>query len=374
MMGHSELTAESPHHSSGNYVILDAIEALKWVHENIARFGGNPGSVTLFGQSGGANITSLLLTSPLTKGLIHRAIIESGAPAQYNRPTPSLHTLEQSGVLAAEALNAPPSGAVKYMRGLPVSDIVAASGRLFKMKHNPYDEGIDGYAIPKSPSEAFRSHTEWRVPIIIGSTSDDSASIEGVTPLIADASQKEVAAWVEGALKTFYGKYPDLLERAQKIYGLRGTPNEVSAYPPIGPIQQQLGVDLHERCPVQTTALWHSTIAPTWTYEFSRSIPGHLPVHASELRFVFGYLSTDELADPSAHKLADDMQQYWTNFAKTGDPNGPGLPVWSRYDAATKQSVEFTNDGPVQRIAMRAVACGPYIDQISREPKPLLVK
>jgi para-nitrobenzyl esterase len=373
MMAHPELTAESPHRASGNYVILDAIAALQWVHDNIARFGGDPGNVTVFGQSGGATITSYLVTSPLTKGLITRAIIESGAPAQVSRPPLSEQQLEQIGVKAAELLKAPSTDAIKYLRGLPASEIAAASKALWKSNVR-FGEGIDGYAVLQAPPEVFRSHEEPRVPMIIGSTAQDSNQIEGVSPLNPNASPEETRAWVENAVQVFYGQYQDLLERAQKIYGLRGGPNEVSSYPPYGAVAYQLGVDLHHRCAVLTTASWHSTIAPTYVYEFTREIPSYPPVHESELRFVFGFLSTDEVADESAHKLADAMQTYWTNFAKTGNPNGPGLPLWPQYNATTKQAIDFTNDGPVQRNEYRAVACAPYIDKTNRTPKLLSTK
>jgi para-nitrobenzyl esterase len=375
MMGHPELTAESPHHSSGNYVIMDAIAAIRWVHDNIERFGGDPGNVTVFGQSGGAHVTSFLVTSPLTRGLIHRAIAESGAVAQFNRPILNLKQLEQMGVVAAKTLGAPSTGAIKYLRGLPASKIAAATDevrqRLLEMDFQPDDEGIDGYAIPESPPEVYRSHKEAAVPMIIGSTAVDTGTMIADSPMDANPSREEVQAWVKRVLGLFYGKYPDLLERAEKIYGLHGTPNEVSTYPPYGTIRQQLGVDLNHRCGVQATALWHSTIAPTWTFEFTRSSHGPA-VHTAELRFVFGYLSNDELTDPSARKLADMMQQYWTNFAKTGDPNGAGLPVWAKYNAATKQSVEFTDDAAVPKTGSRAVACGPFVDRLNRDPKPLM--
>jgi para-nitrobenzyl esterase len=374
LMGHPELTAESPHHASGNYAILDAIAALRWVHDNIARFGGDPGNVTVLGQSGGAHITSFLTTAPLAKGLIKRAIIQSGAVAQYkDGTTPGLERLEQSGVLTAKALNAPSTDSIKYLRRLPASDITATARKIRATPGNAnfYDEGIDGYAIPESPAEVYRSHREEPIPILIGNNAQDSNRVEGVPSLSPKASPEEVRAWMKKTLKVFYGKYPDLLEQAEKIYGLSDAPNEVSTDPAYGPIQLQLGVDLDQRCAVVATALWHSTVAPTYVYEFSRSSPGYAPVHAAELRAVFGYSSTAELADGSGHKLDDVLQQYWANFAKTGDPNGPGLPEWPKYDAAAKKSIDFTNDGPIQRTADHAVACAPYVDKLDRLPKPL---
>jgi para-nitrobenzyl esterase len=372
LMGHPELTAESLHHASGNYTIMDDIAALKWVHNNVARFGGDPDNVTVLGQSGGAHTTSFLLASPLAKGLIKRAIIESGAVAQYkDGTTPDLQHLEQSGVLTAKALNAPPTDAIKYLRGLPASDIVDAARKIRATPGNAnfYDEGIDGYVIPESPAEVYRSHREPAIPILIGNNAQDSSQIAGVRSLKPNASPEEASAWMKKALDAFYGKYPDLLERAEKIYGLSGGAGEVPDNPLYGPVPLQLGVDLDQRCAVVATALWHSTVAPTYVYEFARSAPGYPPLHAAELRAVFGYSSTAEVAD-GTYKLDDVMQQYWANFAKTGDPNGPGLPEWPKYDA-TEKSIQFTNDGPVQKSASHGVSCGPYVDKLNRLPEPL---
>ena len=125
------------------------------------------------------------------------------------------------------------------------------------------------------------------------------------------------------------------------------------------------------RCGVATTALWHSAVAPTYRFEFSRATPDRPALHGSELPFLFGYLSTEDLKDPEALKVRDQVQAYWTNFAKTGDPNGPGLPVWRKYDA-TNPSMEFVNDGAVARTAVRAVACAPFIEKFTREAAPMV--
>lgn len=374
LMGHPELTAESPHHSSGNYTILDVVAALRWVHDNIARFGGDPGNVTLLGQSGGGRIVSFLTTSPLAKGLITHAILQSGPIAQYmNGKIATLGELEESGELTGKALNAPSTDPIKYLRAVPASGIVDTARKIRATPGNAnfYETGIDGYAIPESPAEVYRSHREAPIPILIGNNAQDSNRIADAPSLSPKASPEQVRAWMKQALTVFYGKYPDLLEHAEKIYGLSGAANEVSTYPPYGSVQLQMGVDLDQRCAVVATALWHSTVAPTYVYEFSRSSPGNPPVHAAELRAVFGYSSTAELADGSGPKLDDVMQQYWANFAKTGNPNGPGLPEWPTYDATTTKSMDFTNDGPIQRTASRTVACGPYVDKLARLPKPL---
>ena len=373
MMGHPELTAESPHHASANYGILDEIAVLKWIHENIASFGGDPGNVTVFGQSGGSHLISMLLATPQTKGLIHRAILHSGAPMQSIRPYLTLKQLEQIGIATGEVLTAPSTGTIKYLRGLPASEIVAAMPavrtQLLDTTGQAYDEGTDGYAIPRPPNEVWSAHEELPVPVMIGSTAHDTTvAIAGEEPLNANASPEEVAAWEKRLLELFYGKDPDLLKQAMKIYGLLGSPNEISNYPPYGSPVLQLTVDLNHRCSSAMSAALHSTVAPTWQFEFTRTTPGHLPSHGSELRYIFGY---DDLEDADSRKQSDIMQQYWTNFAKTGDPNGPGLPVWPKYNTTAKQSMEFATEGPIERTANRAVACAPYIEKYTRHPKLL---
>jgi carboxylesterase type B len=205
--------------------------------------------------------------------------------------------------------------------------------------------------------------------MIIGNTSHDTAAtIRGAAIPDPKASREEVVAWEREILQIYYGKDPDLVEMAQKAYGLHGEPNDVSTYPPYGTPQQQIGTDLDHRCGTVLSASLHAAIAPTWMFEFSRTTPGHLPTHGAELRYLF---ASDDLEDAAARRQSDIMQGYWTNFAKNGDPNGPGLPPWAKYDAIKKQSLEFTNDGPITRTDMRALACAPYIEKYRRDPKPL---
>ena len=375
MMGHPELTAEDSDKSSGNYLLFDQIAALKWVRDNIARFGGDPGNVTAFGQSGGGRSAAMLVTSPLTKGLIHRAIIDSGGPTELVKPFTSLKEMEQIGALVAKALKAPEANAIDYLRTLPADQIVATLAEVrSQLDANDYqalDEGIDGYAIPRSPAEAFRNHQEAHIPIIIGNTALDSTTLNAAEPLPRDASREQARAWAKNMLQTFYAKYPDLLDKALKAYGFEEGPNDVPNYPPYGTFQQLVGIDLNHRCGTIIASSWHSIVAPTYQYEFSYATPMHPPSHEADLRFIFGYLSKDELSDAHAHQLSEQLQNYWVNFARTGDPNGSGLPAWPKYDTRKRQSIEFTNDGPIQRSAIRPIACSLYLDKANRDPELL---
>jgi para-nitrobenzyl esterase len=373
LVGHPELNAESPHHASANFSMLDQVAALKWVHDNIARFGGDPGNVTLFGQSGGARFTGMLLTSPLTKGLIHRAILMSDKNIPGTWPYGTPKDEEQSGIALAGALNAPATSQIKYLRSVPASQIAAAgrevSKRLTQHDYFSFDQGIDGYVVPKDPIEVYHDHKELPVPIMEGSTSLDATRVVDLaSPRVSDnATPAEKRAAMKNILGIFYGKYPDLLARAEKIYGVNGGPNQLSTNPAYGDPDIQLAVDFNHRCGEVTTALWHSKLAPTYHYEFTRSTPGHPPVHESDVRFVWDGLG-DESSDGSARKLADTIERYWTNFAKTGNPNGPGLPEWPKYDASRKPYMDFTNDGAVQKMAMQDAACQVYVEKFRRDP------
>ena len=384
--GHPELTAESQHHASGNYMFYDEVAALKWVQANIAKFGGDPDNVTVFGQSGGAHFISMFLTSPHAKNLIKRAIVESGAVADALRPYLTKHELEQMGIVLAQVVNAPTTGAIQYLRSLPASKISAAMPevrkRLTQMNYGAYDEGVDGYSITEPPPEVYRAHKELPIPLLVGHTALDTGAVNATTSgtgfsgvdgrLVnaAPTTRDQEVAWVKGVLDIFYEKYPDLLDKALKAYGIGGETTAKLNYPPYGTLVQQVGSDLNHRCGTRTTAIWHSAIAPTWEWEFSRSVPTAAR-HGAELKYVFGTLSKEELADPNAVKMRDLIQTYWTNFAKSGNPNGPGVPEWPRFSAADPKSIEFVDDGAVERSGARAEICAPYIEKLNREPHPM---
>ncbi len=371
MMGHPELTAESPHHASSNYPILDEIAVLKWIHENIGKFGGDPNNVTVFGFSGGAHVTSMLLSSPQTNGLIHRAIIHSGSPMQSVRPYLTLAEMENIGKVTAELLKAPAKDQIKFLRSLPATDFVnlmpAVRTKLLQEHgYQAYDEGTDGYAITQPTNEVWQNHKELKIPVMIGNAAVDSGSAPaGIGNLPANATPEETLAWQKILLEKFYAIEPDLLKRALQLYGITPGPNGVSTYAPYGPPAQQLGTDLNHRCSVGMSVAMHSAIAPAYEFEFSRTTSGRAPGHGSDIPYIFG---VDSLPDAAARHSSDVMQQYWTNFAKTGNPNGPGLPKWPQYDA-TRPSMEFTQDGPVLTTTPRQEVCALYIEKYTRDPK-----
>ena len=336
---HPDLTAESPHHASGNYALMDQIAALRWVRENIAKFGGDPGNVTIFGQSAGARDVGQLLASPLAKGLFHRAIEESGSV--LGGRTMSLREAEQLGRDIAEKMKAPAgAGSLAYMRGVPVQDVLKASP--------PYGSGllgpiVDGYVEPKSPPLVFQSGQQNRINLMIGSNARET-SFEGGP----EALQKEITS--------FYGS---LAPRALKMY------SQASTYPPYGDSGAQFLTDTAHRCRSLTIAGWHSaTGTPTYQYEFSHAFPESKigASHSGELRYVFGVFP----GQPSEQerKISLDMQIYWTNFARTGDPNGSGLPAWPKFDSTARRYLEFTDNGSVPKENLRRAYCDLYDENV----------
>jgi para-nitrobenzyl esterase len=342
-LAHPELTAESPHHSSGNYGILDQVAALKWVRENIARFGGDPGNVTVFGQSAGALDTGLLLTSPLASGLFHRAIAESGTVVINGNLTPSLASKEKAGLALAQKMNAPASGALKHLRSLSEADVLKASppyGGGGELRPEPI---VDGYAITQLPARQFLSGGELGVPLIIGNNGRERAIPGGPEGL-------------KKAIEQFYGT------TAAKAWDLYA--GNVSSYPPYGDLNAQYGTDIYFRCGAATIALWHSGKFPTYQYEFTRGYEPEGAVHSWELRYVFGNLM--EPYQEADRKLSDQMMQYWANFAKTGNPNGGSLAVWPKYDAARRGYLEFSAEGPVAKTALRVPFCDVFAETLKQ--------
>jgi para-nitrobenzyl esterase len=359
---HPALTAESPHHASGNYGLMDQIAALQWVQDNIKKFGGDPSNVTIFGESAGAMDVNLLMTSPLARGLFHRVIAESGSVLLENGAQP-LVTAEQSGMKLVEAAKFPSGdGALKALRGASAEQLLDAFGKIAGPSGVPPGLGVDvdGWVLPQSPTEVFASGKQLPADLIIGINAREFTG-----PPNASEVKKRIEA-----------RYGPLAQPALPLYGITTAANGTVSQGPPGPLYGDAGAqwmtDIAFRCPSAVVADWNSKSGrPTYQYQFSRGIPGHPEVgavHASEVGYVFGTLDASNQYSPkydaADYAISKAMQEYWTNFAKTGNPDGNGLPAWPQYRVESKRFLEFTDHGPVASAGLRRAQCEVFAEAL----------
>jgi len=333
---HPGLTSESEHKSSGNYGLMDQIAALQWVKKNVAKFGGDPDNITVFGQSAGAQDTSLLMTSPLSKSLFQRAIVQSGSA--FMSPLPPLAAAEKAGEALAGKLKAPAGkDAVDYLRGLSVSELLDAASKQDPNTPPMLGPILDGSVLPENPTNIFAQGREAQIPLLIGTTNREF-SFDGPP----DALRKFV--------EQFAG---DLAPRAMELYGLANG-GTGQADPLYGSVGNQWLADQIFRCPVTTQAISHNPAKnAVYEYQLEHAIPGQEKdgaVHSADLPYVFGfYPKTGNIAGPFGEvdfKIADWVEIYWTNFARAGDPNGSSVPKWPEF-SHSQNFISITQDGQV---------------------------
>lgn len=319
-----ELTQESEHHSSGNYGLLDQIAALEWVHRNIRGFGGDPKRVTIFGQSAGAISVADLMRSPLAQGLFARAIAES-APGLFPESLlgggMTLEQREEQGLKYAAVKGA---HSLADLRALPAADL---------FKPTPGAIGPPGVGGPFTDGWVLTpDHPAREVPLMVGMVAGDAGFASGFGPPVAPP----VANYAATAQKT----YGDLAATFLKLYPAEKDGDVPAAKSASQADQARVSIDVWCQQQVKRSRR-------VYTYFFGHPIPWPAhpefgAFHSSEIPYIFQTLKLlDRPWQPPDFKLSEMMASYWTNFARKGDPNGPGLPPWPIYNPDSHTTMEL---------------------------------
>jgi para-nitrobenzyl esterase len=327
---HPGLTAESGRGSSGNYGIMDQTAALRWVKRNIGAFGGDPGNVTLFGESAGSYSVSILMATPTARGLFQKSIGESGSKVGTRRIPATVVALadaEKGGVQFADAMKAK---SIADLRARSSGDVLrsAIGDKLFKTQ-----VAVDGYVLTQTVYAIYSEGGQARVPLLAGWNADESRASA------VFGSKRPTAQSFAASIRAEYG---DLADQVLRLY-----PSDTDAE-----AVRSAGDLAGDRFIVASTWNWIEmqlrTGVPVYRYSFDRAVPvapGTMvngspatgadigATHASEIPYVFGALGSHRNVtfEPGDWKLSETMETYWTNFAKTGSPNGRGVPEWPRY-------------------------------------------
>src|SRR6476659_3399562 len=341
------LSQEHPEEPKGNYAYMDQIAALKWTKENIASFGGNPNNVTIFGFSAGGVSVHSLLTIPAAKGLFHKAISESGGgrdgvltgrPINKENADPLYAvSAETIGINFARKhkIEGTDAAALAKLRSLSVAEIIDGGQENDSSGLRIYSGPIlDGKLVVETAESAYKAGRQALVPLIIGNC---SAEIGGA--FVSNASSKEA----------LFSTFGELEAEAKAAFDPDGNKQ-------FAEVITKFNTDWVWGEPARMTArAFVGKRAPAYVYQF-----GYVPAairqrapygagHGSEVSFVFNTLNArwgaPAEATPEEKELARIMNTYWTNFAKTGNPNGNGLPTWPLYDTQKEEILDIELDG-----------------------------
>ncbi len=339
-LAHPELAKEAGHTGSGNYGVMDALAALKWIKTNIAAFGGDPGNVTIAGESAGAIMVGALVGSPQAKGLFNRAILESGGwmGLQMARMT----TTEQAQAAGAKAVEAAGAKSIAELRAKPFAELPNLQGVQAGMV-------VDGYIFPEDLSITFANGKQNDVDLLAGSNKDENTFFggggRGGGRGGAAAAPPAPGAAMEAYIARAKTQYGDLAETFLKLY----------------PVTRDEDVPLMNAAAQNDEINWnmrHSAMLQAkkgkkgYAYFFTRvPLRNGQPQpngasHTAEISYVFNHAYSNgplEWNDVDK-KLGDQMSSYWVNFITKGDPNGPGLPAWPSYKDMSKDKVIVLGD------------------------------
>jgi para-nitrobenzyl esterase len=345
-----ELSKESPHHASGNYGFMDQTEALRWIHKNIAAFGGNPDNITIAGESAGSTSVCAQVISPLGRNLFAGAIGESGSVLKDEAAIP-LKDAENIGLEFSKHVGA---NSLKELRGMQAEQILNATA---KPAREDFPIDIDGWFFPESPIELYKTGRVAKVPAIIGWNSE-----EGSWKNILGQAEPTKENYVAAVKKLYPSNADDIL----KLYSVISDADVIEVATSLASDRTNASgswkwVELHTK-----------TNSPVYRYYFTRARPalasasdrssgkpavgveagdpelkgtGNFQgaVHSAEIEYALGNLPLNRVYDwqPADYMVSAIMQDYFLNFIKTKNPNGTALPYWPIYQSWQKDPVMF---------------------------------
>ena len=346
-LAHPALSADDPNGVSGNYGALDQMAALKWVQENISAYGGDPENVTIFGESAGAWSVTEMMASPLAKGLFHKAIGQSGSSVYHMGQMDGEGVGWISGYETAEKFGAAlglESPSAETLRALPAETILSV---VTEDMSEGFHHVADGYVFPKSVGLMFKSGAFNKVPVLFGYNADEGSLFYPTdqNPTVwkedfpVDGTRAEIIEYLSEPFPTQAETLVDLYQLDTDTYqgGMDMMGDEI------------FGMNVR-----YTLARSEAEGQPAFAYTWNRIPPSKKQTigafHAAELPFVFdtsepilGYSDEDKV-------LTQQMVRYWTNFAKSGNPNGEGLPEWPAYNGENWLAMEANTNAQTRTV------------------------
>ena len=324
-----ELAAESPNGTTGNYGLLDQIAALRWVHENIASFGGDPDNITIAGESAGSSSVNALCVSPLTEGLFRRAIAESSGLTAIE-PYHTFRSMDEALDMGRDIMDEQGTASIAELRAIPAEQLVQTSYANDSMT-------VDGYALTEMPYLSYEKGLNHEEALLNGFNGHEA----DVFRLLQTVQPENYAATVRRLLG----------DEAESYIALYPGEDKASA---TENVNRLLSVCWFAYSHYDWSRRLTQQGRPVYEYCFTKQNGAISDWHSGEMIYAYGNVFRSRNYDESDRTLSDTMLRYWANFARTGDPNGEGLPVWPSVNEAPDRVLNF--DTQVQMVD------DPYLD------------